>query len=510
MADLLRMDILGSVPAELRTMILGNLGSADLCRSMRVSKTWKTACLDPSLWRHLTFYKTSGRNLRKGVFNKIITKRAQGKVKSLNLWGVDTLRIDLPTFKATLKVLKQLESLSLKGSLVPEDESVGWQAAPNSQPWYQALFLEAPRCLKILHIGGFRHSFTSWLATPSIPMAQSLEELCVSHSTTFSIYPILVSPPAWPKLRKLVIAGISYKEPLEMDLVRFFNQLGCANLTDFQAPLAEATPSLKDLCIHHVRPITNISTPSWESLERLELVLENVQYFISAQVDGLHSLPRLCPTLRSLVFPAGASTVLRHYQTNFQRHPEVSLRYPDLSLNGPLLPPVTELERLEHLCLRDSGLLFARTVSGLEVLAWFMDLIEPSMSNGSLTSLAVTFCPELRFELDRVLNKDAILTLSCFDFLDAGLGPHCGDDFAHWVQSFHNLTTVGVFPQKSEGSWMHVSKVLARESRIETIYTDVLKGQPRDWVLAKAREKGVKIVEASCIPEAVLQPLVPK
>lgn len=230
MADLLRMDILGSLPAELRTMILGNLGSADLCRSMRVSKTWKTACLDPSLWRHLTFYKTSSRNLRKGVFNKIITKRAQGKVKSLNLWGVDKLRIDLPTFKATLKVLKQLDSLSLKGSLVPEDESVGWQAAPPSHTWYEALFQEAPRCLKTLHIGGFRHVYVSehWAATSSIPMAQSLEELCVSRATTFSIYPVLLSSPAWPKLRKLAIAGISYSEPLEMDLVRFFTQLGCA------------------------------------------------------------------------------------------------------------------------------------------------------------------------------------------------------------------------------------------------------------------------------------------
>lgn len=253
------------------------------------------------------------------------------------------------------------------------------------------------------------------------------------------------------------------------------------------------------------------TTPSWESLERLELILEaNSQDTVPAQVEVMHLFPRLCPTLRSLVFPGRALTVLRHYQMISQDYPEVSLISPHFSLDGSLLPPVTELERLEHLCLRDSGLLFARTVSGLEVLAWFMDLIGPSMSNGFLTSLAVTFCPELRFELDRVLNKDAILTLSCFDFLDAGPWPECGDDFAHWVQGFHNLTTLGVFPQKSECAWMHIAQVLAKESRIETIYTDVLKGQPRDWVLAKAREKGVKIVEASCIPEPVLQPLVPE
>lgn len=222
MADLLRMDILGSVPAELQTMILANLGSADLCRSMRVSKTWKTASLDPSLWRHLTFYKTSSRKLRKGVFNKIITKRAQCKVKSLNLWGVDKLHIDLPTFKATLKALKQLESLSLKGSLVNEDQDVCLQAAPHSNSWVRTVSEEAPTCLKTLHIGGFGPLYAPNLwATPwAIPMAQSLEELYISHVTPFSVYPVLLLPPAWPKLRKLAIAASSPRYPLEIDLVR--------------------------------------------------------------------------------------------------------------------------------------------------------------------------------------------------------------------------------------------------------------------------------------------------
>ncbi|KAK7709443.1 hypothetical protein SLS64_006359 [Diaporthe eres] len=206
---------------------------------------------------------------------------------------------------------------------------------------------------------------------------------------------------------------------------------------------------------------------------------------------------------------AQALMVLRHYQKIAQGYPDIVADYlnpTNIVYNKRVLPPVTELERMEHLYMRDPSLPFARTVDGLESLAWFMDLIKPSMSNGSLTSLAVTFCPEFRFELDRVLNKDAIHTLSCFDFLDEGPGSQCGDSFVHWVQGFHNLTTVGVFPQRSEGCWMHVSKVLAKESRIETIYTDVLSGQPRDWVLAKAQEKGVKIIEASRIPEPVLQP----
>lgn len=173
------------------------------------------------------------------------------------------------------------------------------------------------------------------------------------------------------------------------------------------------------------------------------------------------------------------------------------------------IPPGTELERLEHLYLRDSSIEYNHSDQVFDALSWFIELIKPSMSNGRLKSLAVTFCPYIRFLLDKV-DKTAIHTLSCFDFLDGDSGSTCGDTFANWVRGFPNLTTVGVFPQKSEGCWVHVSKVLARESRIETIYTDVLVGQSRDWVLEKAKEKGVKIIEASRIPEPVLPPLEPE
>lgn len=506
------MDILGSVPPELQTMILGKLANSDLCRSMRVSKTWKRACLDPSLWRHLKFVGTSRRNLRKGVFNNIISKRAQRKVKSLALWGVSRLNIDLSTFKATLKVLNQLESLSLKGILAAEDESVDWQAAPPSDTWSRTLFEEAPPSLKILHIGGLRPVYVPELrsATSSIPLAQSLEELCLSHVTTVSIGLALLLSTVWPKLRKLTISAFSQREPLEINLVRSFTpSLVVQALIVFQERIARATPSLKDLSIHNFRPFKEKSTPSWESLERLEIILQiNRQDIMSTGIYDMHSLPQLRPKIRSLEFPDRALMVLRHYHKIAQEYSDTALNFqnhaPSIVFNNRVLPPVTELGRLGHLYMRDPSLLFARTVNGLDSLDWFMDLIKPSMSNGSLTSLAMTFCPEFQFQLDRVLNKDAIRTLSCFDFLDERPGSQCGEAFVHWVQGFHNLTTVGVFPQKSEGCWMHVSKVLAMESRIETIYTDVLTGQARDWVLAKAQEKGVRIIEASRIPEPAI------
>lgn len=219
------MDILGSMPAELQTMVLGNLGNPDLCRSMRVSKTWKRACLDPSLWRHLTFVRSSSRNLRKGVFNKIISRRAQGKVKSLTLWGMSKLRIDLPIFKATLNSLKQLESLSLRG--VGRMGEVDLEAAPPLDTWSKTLFQEAPPRLKTLDIGAFRPvnvSGSSWPAAPTIPMAQSLEELRLSHMTNNSatILLLLLYSTVWPKLRKLTISSNTLRDSLQIDLVRHF------------------------------------------------------------------------------------------------------------------------------------------------------------------------------------------------------------------------------------------------------------------------------------------------
>lgn len=222
------------------------------------------------------------------------------------------------------------------------------------------------------------------------------------------------------------------------------------------------------------------------------------------------SLPRLHSAIRSLEFPDKATDVLFSYHHLALRHPRMpTIHNPQMDILR-LKPPVMELEQLEHLYLRDRDFSFGPHVRTVESLAWFMDLIKPSMSSGCLTSLAVTLCPEFLYELDQVLNKDAIRTLSCFDFLEqGGPGSPCGDAFAHWVRQFHNLTTLGVYPQKSEGCWMHVSRVLAQESRIETIYTDILTGQARDWVLADAQAKGVKIIEASRIPEPELQPIEP-
>lgn len=252
------MDILGSVPAELQTMILGYLSNADLCRSMRVSKTWKTACLDPKLWRHLIFVRASGRKLRNGVFNTVISRRAQGKVKSLTLWGMSKLGIDLPIFKATLNALNQLESLSLRGVGRVHDWTKDSRSAPPVDTWSMTLFEEAPPCLKTLEIAAFRPIYTPGpsFTPPAIPMAQSLEELSLIHMTNESAIMSLLYSTVWPKLRKLTISpfpigGIGgMGEPIRIDLVRPFPpRLGSTN-SDYFAATARPSNTLTQGSVH--------------------------------------------------------------------------------------------------------------------------------------------------------------------------------------------------------------------------------------------------------------------
>lgn len=146
-----------------------------------------------------------------------------------------------------------------------------------------------------------------------------------------------------------------------------------------------------------------------------------------------------------------------------------------------------------------------QAVVNLQALSWFTELIKPSAISGTLTSLAITFNPEMQLAFDNILDKQALRTLSCFDFIDEerfSSDASCGNTFANWVRGFTNLTALGIFPQRTEICAMHVMKVLAYETRIKLIYTDVLTGVWRDQVLQKAEEMDIWVIESlSRIPE---------
>lgn len=494
------MDIVGHLPAELQLQILGCLNDTNLGRAMRVSKAWNRTCLDPSLWTILTF-RGAHQKLRKGIFNQVISKRAKGKVRMLSLLGVSKLSIDIPVLKATLKLLTQLEVLQVMG-LTPSQASAGfdWQMLPPVDSWSLVVFSEAPASLRKLDFRGFRPMTVSgnWVAPPAIPMSQSLEELRLGHVTSQSPMLTMLYSTQWPKLRRLEMLSGSSNTHVSVDLQR----------------LANVTPSLRDLCIIalHTTAEHHYITPSWENLERMELTVKTFAYahlhvglggaFINTQPPGRPlaylSLPRLRPTLRSIEFPERAWGMLRDYE-------KIATVYPQLPPNNLALPPVMELEHLEHLYLRMPANPGHEAVGNLAALSWFTELIKPSMTNGTLTSLALSFNADVQLAFDNVLNKTAIHTLSCFDFIDEenlGAVPSCGNTFVTWVRGFTNLTAIGIFPQRTESCGMHVMKVLANESRIRLIYTDVLTGVVRDQALKKAKERGIKVIEwLSRIPE---------
>lgn len=244
-------------------------------------------------------------------------------------------------------------------------------------------------------------------------------------------------------------------------------------------------------------PDTHVA--SWKNLERLELTTP----------DRVWALPQLPATIRSVEFINGSAGRLINAYKRLADESLRALQYEGdiLPYHEPVLPPVMQLGQLEHLCLLGGDVYSSRSHDSPMSLAWFLEHIEPSLSNGTLTSLAISFDLDIRDALDRALNKEAIRTLGFFGFFNSDLISISSDIIANWVAGFPNLTTLGMFPQKFEGCWMIISKVLAMENMIDTIYTNILTGVWRDWVLEKAEAKGVRIIHADRIPEPVLKPL---
>lgn len=170
------------------------------------------------------------------------------------------------------------------------------------------------------------------------------------------------------------------------------------------------------------------------------------------------------------------------------------------------------LEHVEHLC-------YLLDLDWMDRSAFKDHLdfrrIQPSCANGTLRSLEIIFDLRVTDRLDKVLNKQAIHTLGCHE-IDA---PSANDDlnltgnsdaFLDWLDTFPNLHTVGVFPDKGgEKAWIVIAKLLRRRHKIKTIYTDVLYGVYRDELLARARSDGIEIFDWYRLPEHVLAPTPP-
>lgn len=264
-------------------------------------------------------------------------------------------------------------------------------------------------------------------------------------------------------------------------------------------------PALKDVSLitcNAMLPLDEtepgFTTTSWNQLERFVL-----QDFIVLSRDAGSTLPQLPPGIRSLELPFNPQSVLVYYKLLEDEH-----------LDTHSEPLHTGFERLEHLQLSEymfyqSGSRPHRRIG--DALSWFVKLISKSCSSGTLRSLDIPFERDVQNALDQVLVKDDIRTLSCNAFdvhLNAlGLLSREHEAVLAWLDTFPNLTTVGVFPENLEVGRMMIARLLAKASQIETIYTDALTGSYWDDALEMAAEKGIRIIHAKRVPGPELKPL---
>lgn len=137
-----------------------------------------------------------------------------------------------------------------------------------------------------------------------------------------------------------------------------------------------------------------------------------------------------------------------------------------------------------------------------------LNFLKASCAKGSLQALDIYVGPyngsALCEYLDKFLNKNDIHTLSCHDFRWSGgagsLSSFTGDPFLEWLDGFPNLTTVGAYPDHFENCAVVIAKLLKKDTKIKTVYTDCLRGSFRDEVLKLAEAKGVKVIHAPSVP----------
>lgn len=216
--NVIRVDMITKSPPEIQEAILKYLSYRDLCRCMRVSKAWKYATLNASLWRHLEFIKLGAsfrlRPFPKGTLNDIISRRSRNLAQSLVISGFMNFAIDAGTLSSVLKGLPHLQSLSLRDvpphmakTLVPQTH----QKPYSFQSVASVVCRDAPTNLKYLHIEKVCCRAQSinlpHMVMPSaINFASSLKELKLINFEFPSEFLLNGAPSLhWPNLETLCI-----------------------------------------------------------------------------------------------------------------------------------------------------------------------------------------------------------------------------------------------------------------------------------------------------------------
>lgn len=455
---------------------------------MRVSKAWKLICCDRQLWKDLKLVKNwrhDGARLpfRPGALNRIV-KLSGYMATSLTIDGLWDFKFSEARLRAMLKALPELKILSLAGR---HRDSIGRPKelrplandVPEFSGFWAAIWEDAPSTLTTLHLNSF--NMDSGWDKPIPTLAESHFKDSLQELSLIQL--------------NLVDAARVIKAVLNNSNALF------STLTIKDCYAGDDELHYHDMTINILKHVffrsVNLDaivlggsfaelkwSPDWCCLERLilgKLFSVGLRFPTSDKLrslelnnDGLNSAKHLMWTSE-----APAPTDLEHFRCHFDPHgAHIQQLY-----DGYLLE--------EH-----------------EPLFLFL---RPSIENGALRSLDLTFSKQIRIAFDKLFVEDqkaALRTLSCHDVIMpsivSGFGGNC-DDFLDWVKTFPNLTTVGAYPQKSENAYKLISTLMKERPAIKTIYTNVLNGAIRDEVLAVAKALGVVIVHADRVPEPVLK-----
>lgn len=237
---MLRVDIISKAPPEIQQTILQHLSLLELCRCMRVSKSWNHASRNPTLWRHLEFIKRwpapRSRPLPKGVLNDIISQRSQNLAQSLHFSGLFEFGISKSKLSSLLQGLPHLQMLSLhqidppmRGRYISRFLSDDHRFAD----FFQIICRDAPKGLRRLQLADFDWMDGCLHGAGAIPetinFATSLRELDLVDVEAPAIILHLMRSTQWPSLKKLHIVNTgrgTCQEVASLDLVCFLFQKG--------------------------------------------------------------------------------------------------------------------------------------------------------------------------------------------------------------------------------------------------------------------------------------------
>lgn len=477
-------------------MILNNLSHKDVCRAMRVSQVWHLACRDRHLWKDLHIIKTWKHTiprlpLRPGTLNNII-KLSGNMATSLTISGLRDFRFDGPKLRAMLKALPELKTLSLAGrhDLTHTDDFRPLTPnCPRFSDFWAAVCEDAPPTLTTLHLSSFNLDSVSWDPQPLCRLTKSLKELSLVRLN--------------PVSANLVIDSVMQLNPhtLKTLIVK-----GC--------DLEDRPLNLCDLISRHafLRTVT-LDGVSMEPKPRHVEIEEGLS--MDSNLQNHVALNQLERVVLGKFYPGGmfpTSEMVRCLELNVAGLFSLNALMWTTEVEKPFLP------RLEHFrCHFDPHAtnleLFQTYMASLSDNDPYFALLRPSIENGTLRSLDLTFDSYMKAAIDQLFEesqKDTICTLSCHEVampsIVTGYGGTC-NEFLDWIDTFPNLRTVGAFPQKTENAHMLISSLMDKRPNIKTIYTNVLKGADRDKILARADKKHITIIHADRVPEPLLEPL---